>query len=72
MKEQYEKLSMLNIDMNDFYTITLYHYELRLQGRLTETLLKKMKALGFVFVLSDQGYVESSLDNVYVTLTPMT
>jgi hypothetical protein len=71
MKEQYEKLSMLNIDMNDFYTITLYHYELRLQGRLTETLLNKMKALGFVFKLSDQGYVESSLDHVFVTLTPM-
>jgi hypothetical protein len=49
----------------------LYHYELRLQGRLTETLLNKMKALGFVFKLSDQGYVESSLDHVFVTLTPM-
>ena len=71
MKEQFEKLSMLKIDMNDFYTITLYHYELRLQGRLTETLLKKVKELGFVFSLSDQGYLEANLDNVYVTLTPM-
>lgn len=71
MKEQFEKLSMLNIDMNDFYTITLYECEVRLQGRLTESLLKKMKELGFVFHLSQNGWLEASLDKVYVTLTLM-
>lgn len=71
MKKQVEKLSMLNIDMNDFYAITLYESEIRLQGRLTGTLLRKMKELGFVFVLDDSGYLESRMDDINVTLTPM-
>ena len=71
MKEQVEKLSMLKIDMNDFYAITLYESDIRLQGRLTGTLLKKMKEYGFVFVLEDSGYLESQLDGVSVTLTPL-
>lgn len=71
MKKQVEKLSMLNIDMNDFYAITLYESEIRLQGRLTGTLLRKMREYGFVFVLDDSGYLESRMDDIAVTLTPM-
>ena len=71
MKENFEKLSMLNIDVNDFYTITFNEYEIRLQGRLSESLLKKMKQENFVFNLTESGWLNAKLDNVCVTLTLM-
>jgi len=71
MKENFEKLSMLNIDVNDFYTITFNEYEIRLQGRLSESLLKKMKQENYVFNLTESGWLHAKLDNVCVTLTLM-
>jgi hypothetical protein len=72
MKEQVEKLSMLNIDMNDFYAITLYESEIRLQGRYYGRTYNKLKELGFVFVLDEgSGYLESSKNGINVTLTPL-
>lgn len=72
MKTSQRQLSALSkmVNIGDFYCITLYEYELKLQGRfsssLTKSLLnKRFKSMG----LNNEGYATLLRGNIEVTLT---
>lgn len=70
MKNQVTKLSKLNIDLDNFYSIRIDKRIVQLQGDLTSQLKSECQNEGFKFDLSDNNWLESTnIEGITITLT---
>ena len=70
MKAQIEKLAALNLNPELFYVITLWEYEISLQGFASQTALTELKLQGFDFILDeDADYLRATKDGIKIILT---
>jgi hypothetical protein len=70
MKEQIERLAALNLNPELFYVITLWEYEISLQGFVSQRTLTELKLQGFDFVFdSDADYLRATKDGIKIILT---
>lgn len=49
MKKKIEFLNNTEINLEDFYTVTIYNFSIRLQGKNSSTIFKTYKNMGFEF-----------------------
>ena len=61
MEKQLITLLKLGFDLDDFYVITIWDHEIKLQGRLNNDTLAKYIKLGYEFKSSEMGF--TSLKN---------
>ena len=70
MKEQIERLAALNLNPELFYVITLWEYEISLQGFASQSTLTELKLQGFDFVFDvDADYLRATKDGIKIILT---
>jgi len=70
MKKQIEKLAALNLDLELFYTISLWDYEIRLQGFATKSTLSALKSNGFDFIYdAEYEFFTAKNDEINIILT---
>jgi len=70
MKEQIERLAALNLNPELFYVITLWEYEISLQGFVSQSTLTELKLQGFDFVFdADADYLRATKDGIKIILT---
>ena len=68
MKEQLIDVAA-NYDTNDFYSISFMNGSIKLQGNASQSVRKKYEKFGFVFSLTDYGWIEATRHDVTITLT---
>ena len=71
MKEQLITLQDILGDMGYeyFYICSITPYDVRLQGNFNPTLVLKLKNLGYLQSISDNGYLQFDTTGVCITLT---
>lgn len=61
MKKEIEFLNNTEINLENFYEVTIYLYKIRLQGTNSSTIFRTYKNMGFVFELdSNTGYFSAT------------
>ena len=69
MKEQLKKLNELNIDLELFYSITIYNDKIILQGYYSTITREMLERRGFEFKLSKRDWIESINNKIEFILT---
>lgn len=70
MKQKIIDLFETSIDIEQFYCITFWGNQIKLQGHLTSSLLKELTNLGYVFNYDTQhSWLQSTKDDIQITLT---
>ena len=72
MKKSKLVLETLNLDLDDFFCVTIYTYKITLIGVLSPDLLTKLSKLGYVFVLDNKNKflrAESVVDTITIDIS---
>ena len=72
MKKSKAVLETLNLDLDDFFCVTLDTYKVTLIGVLSPDLLTKLSKLGYVFVLDSKNKflrAESVIDTITIDIS---
>lgn len=72
MKKSKLVLENLNLDLDDFFCVTLYTYKVTIIGILTPALLTKLSKLGYVFTLDNKNKflrAESVVDTITIDIS---
>ena len=72
MKKSKLVLETLNLDLDDFFCVTLYTYKITIIGVLTPDLLTKLSKLGYVFTLDNKNKflrAESVVDTITIDIS---
>lgn len=76
MKKSKAVLETLNLDLDDFFCVTLYTYKITIIGVLTPSLLTKLSKLGYVFALDKKDNflsnflrAESVVDSIIIDIS---
>ena len=61
MKKHFATLVTMGINFEDFYAIGITSYDLKLQGKATQSTIQKIKNMGVELALDSSGFLDGTI-----------